>query len=254
MNACNEASAHCRPAFLAALSLALLFFSGCAGVPTQSERQARGDLKVIEQAYWPGAAMPPLDANAGLSNYLQFAIMTQPEVRAAYFDWAASVERITVERSLPDPKADVSSVHSRCPHLADAGLDAGFSRPGQAQGRRQRGQRRKPGRSILRLKPPVLTTAFSVKQAYYQLWFLDEKIRINRQTLNLLADLEKSARAQNEVGKVTLQDVYRAQIEQDKLATEISNLEDSRRPLTGAIQRRAGPHARPTGPGAAGPF
>jgi hypothetical protein len=37
-----------------------------------------------------------LDAPAGLSNYLQFAIMTQPQVRAAFFDWAASVERITV--------------------------------------------------------------------------------------------------------------------------------------------------------------
>ena len=32
-------------------------------------------------------------------------------------------------------------------------------------------------------------------------------------------------------GKVTLQDVYRAQIEQDRLITEIDNLEDSRQPL-----------------------
>jgi len=86
----------------------------------------------------------------------------------------------------------------------------------------------------------VLQTAFAVKQAYYQLWFLDEKIRINRETLNLLADLAKIARAQNEVGKVTLQDVYRAQIEQDRLATEISNLEDSRRPLTAQFKAALG--------------
>src|SRR5262249_21267218 len=44
-------------------------------------------------------------------------------------------------------------------------------------------------------------------------------------------DLEKLARVQNQVGKVTLQDVLRAQIEQDRLRTEIANLEDSRNSL-----------------------
>jgi len=86
----------------------------------------------------------------------------------------------------------------------------------------------------------VLQTAFSVKQAYYQLLYLDEKIRINRQTGQLLADLETSARAQNEVGKATLQDVYRAQIEQDQIAAEIDNLEDSRRPLLAQLKGALG--------------
>src|SRR5262249_8833611 len=55
--------------------------------------------------------------------------------------------------------------------------------------------------------------------------------------------LEKLARAQNEVGKVTLQDVLRAQIEQDRLKNEIANLEDSRDSLLtqfkGALGLRA---------------
>ena len=50
----------------------------------------------------------------------------------------------------------------------------------------------------------MLNSAFAVKRAYYQLYFLAEKIRVNRETLQLLGDLEKLARAQNEVGKVTL--------------------------------------------------
>jgi outer membrane protein TolC len=86
----------------------------------------------------------------------------------------------------------------------------------------------------------VLRTAFSVKQAYYQLWFLDEKIRIDRQSLGLLGDLERTARARNEVGQVTLQDVYRAQMEQDKLAAEIAGLEDSRRPLLAQLKGALG--------------
>ena len=74
----------------------------------------------------------------------------------------------------------------------------------------------------------VLQAAFNLKESYYQLHLLQAKIGVDRKTLALLAELEKIARAQNEVGQGTLQDVLRAQIEQDRLSTEIENLEDSR--------------------------
>ena len=74
----------------------------------------------------------------------------------------------------------------------------------------------------------VLQAAFEFKRAYFNLYFLEERLRINRRTLTLLTDLEGSARAQNEVGQASLQDVYRAQIDREQLRTEIANLEDSR--------------------------
>jgi outer membrane protein TolC len=86
----------------------------------------------------------------------------------------------------------------------------------------------------------VLQTAFALKRSYYQLYFLNARVSVNRQTLNLLADLEKLARTQNEVGKVTLQDVLRAQIEQERLTTEIVNLEDSRNPLVAQFKAALG--------------
>src|SRR4029077_2455979 len=86
----------------------------------------------------------------------------------------------------------------------------------------------------------VLESAFEVKRTYYQLYFLNEKIRVNQDTLRLLADLEKLAQSQNEVGKVTLQDVLRAQIEQDRLKTEVSNLEDSRTSLVAQLKAALG--------------
>jgi len=89
----------------------------------------------------------------------------------------------------------------------------------------------------------VLQTAFALKQAYYQLWFLNEKIRINRQTLDLLADLEEDCPRAERGRQVTLQDVYRAQIEQDQLTTEVVNLEDSRHPLTAQLKGAAGLNA-----------
>ena len=77
----------------------------------------------------------------------------------------------------------------------------------------------------------ILESAFAVKQTVYQLYFLEEKIRVNRETLQLLGGLEQLARARLEVGKVTLQDVLRAQIEQERVKTEAANLEDSRQAL-----------------------
>ena len=54
--------------------------------------------------------LPPLAPGSGLSNYLAFALLDSPRVEAAYYDWAASVEGITVERSLPDPQLTLMAV------------------------------------------------------------------------------------------------------------------------------------------------
>ena len=85
-----------------------------------------------------------------------------------------------------------------------------------------------------------LQSASAVERAYYQLYFLDEKIRVSRENLSLLADIAKLARAQNEVGKVTLQDALRAQNEQGRVETEIANLEDSRGPLLAQFKAALG--------------
>src|SRR3990167_1065388 len=86
----------------------------------------------------------------------------------------------------------------------------------------------------------VLQAAFALKKAYYQHHFLDARIGINLQTLNLLANLEKVARAQHEAGKATLQDVLRVQIEHDRVVTAISNLKDSRNVLLAQFKAALG--------------
>src|ERR1035437_3913070 len=76
----------------------------------------------------------------------------------------------------------------------------------------------------LAFRSASLQSAYAVEGAYYQLYFLEEKIRVNRETLTLLTELTKLARAQDEVGKVTLQDVLRAQIAQERLESQMGKL------------------------------
>jgi hypothetical protein len=186
--------------FAAGLALFAVLATGCVGRPIPSERQARDDLKAAREAFWPGATVPALDAPAGLSNYLQFAIMTQPQVRAAFFDWAASVERITVERSRPDPKLTFQAYIQNVLTSIMPGLMQDFPGPGKLKAAANVAGAESKGRSILRLKRPYCKPPSLSNRPIISFGFSTKK-SASIARLNLLADLGKSARAQNEVGQ-----------------------------------------------------
>ncbi len=227
----------------ALVGLGVLLVAGCRGLPTAAERLSRQQVAVVAaRLEVPAADLPALEPDAGLSNYLAFALLNAPAVRAAYFDWVAAVERVTVERSRPDPvltfQADIAdTVMAVMPGLMQELPGPGKLRAAAAVATAE--SRAK----YFAFETAVLQTAFEVKRTAYQLGLLDEQLRLQRETLALLTELEAGARAQNAAGKVTLQDVYRAQIEQDRLATEIANLEDSRRPLLAQFKAALGLHA-----------
>jgi outer membrane protein TolC len=226
----------------AVILLALLALTGCKGIATRGEREARNQAGMVKAAYRPNdqrPALPNLTTNSSLGDFLTYAMLNQPQVEAAYYDWSTSVENITVARSLPDPQltfqADIVDVVSS----VMPGFMQSFPGPGKLRAQARAAAADSRGKYFA-FESAVLQTAYAVKQSYYQLWFLDEKIRVDREMLRLLAELERIARAQNETGQATLQDVYRAQIEEDRLTTEIANLEDSRQPLQAQFKAALG--------------
>jgi outer membrane protein TolC len=222
--------------------LFILLLAGCKGVQQPSERQARENLSSVSRQYRPEGwrpAAPNLGSDTTLSGFLSYALLNAPRVEAAFFDWAASVENITVERSLPDPRLTFQMYIAGVVTSVMPGLMQEFPGPGKLALRAKVASAMSQVR-YFDFENAVLQTAFALKRAYYRLWFLNEKIKINRQMLNLLADLEQSARGQNAVGKATLQDVYRAQIEEDRLSNDIANLEDSRHPLRAEFKAALG--------------
>ena len=220
----------------------LLLLAGCKGTPTKGEKEARQQVRAVAGSYRPEGRkpeLPVLTSQSSLSNLLTYALLNQPQVEAAYFDWLASVERITVERSLPDPQLtfqmDIQQVvTSLMPGLMMSFPGAGKLRAAGALAAAE------SQAQYFAFRTASLQSAYAVERAYYQLYFLTEKIRVNRDNLSLLTDLAKLARAQNEVGKVTLQDVLRAQNEQDRVETEIANLDDSRTALLAQFKAALG--------------
>src|ERR1043166_414175 len=225
----NNATAGRTSATLAIIGLGF-FLAGCKGISTKGEKEARRQAQTVAASYRPRGekpALPPLTADSGLSNLLTFAMLNQPKVEAAFYEWTASIERITQARSLPDPQVTFQMDIQNLVTSIMPGLMGTIPWPDKLRAGAQIASSESEAKYFA-FQSAVLESAFEVKRTYYQLYFLAERIRGNQETLQLLSNLEKLARAQNESGKVTLQDVLRAQIEQARLRTEIANLEDSR--------------------------
>ncbi|HEY5910687.1 MAG TPA: TolC family protein [Verrucomicrobiae bacterium] len=226
------------------------FLTACKGIATKGEKEARQQVRDAAATYRPGGhkpELPALTANSALSNFLTFALLNQPAVEAAYYDWLASVERITTARSAPDPQLTFQMDIANVVSSVMPGLMANVPWPGKLRAGAEAASAESQARYYT-FQSAVLRSAFDVKRAYYQLHFLAEKIRVNRDNLDLLAGLEKLARAQNEVGKVTLQDVLRAQIEQERVRTEIENLQDSQTSLVAQFKAALGLKAQDPAP------
>ncbi|NOT32323.1 MAG: TolC family protein [Planctomycetes bacterium] len=204
----------------------------------------------MSQRYRPGdakPALPTLTTTSPLADYLRFATLNSPRVEAAYYDWAAAVEGITPARSRPDPRLTFESDIADTVTSLMPGLMLDLPGPGKlrAAGDVMAAESRV---AYFGFEREILRTALAVKTAYYRLHFLEETIRVESETLRLLDELEQLAQQQNAAGRVTLQDVLRAQIARDQVETEITNLEDSRSALAAELKSALGLGPRDAAP------
>jgi cobalt-zinc-cadmium efflux system outer membrane protein len=210
-----------------------LLAAGCTGLPAPGEKSARSDLGTVTKQYRPDQqplVLPELTADSSLSNYLAFALLNQPSVAEAYYDWAASVENITVTRSLPDPQFTFQAYIESSLTSLMPGLSQQIPGPGKLKVRGRAAAAASEGKYFT-FESAVLQSAFALKTAYYKLGLLDEQVRLKRATLVLLENQERVVRAQNAAGAATLADSLRVQGELDRARNDLASLEDSRRPL-----------------------
>jgi cobalt-zinc-cadmium efflux system outer membrane protein len=216
---------------LAAVSVLVL--AGCRGISTPGERRARHDLGAVASQYRPGNSrpvLPELTPDSSISNFLAYALMNSPVVESAYYDWSASVENITVTRSLPDPQLTFQAYITDTLTSFMPGLFQGIPGPGKLKARAKVAAAESQDKYFT-FEGTVLQAAFNLKRAYYQLGLWEEQLRVKQATLALLDNQERVLRAQNEAGTATLPDLLRVQSERSRVQTDLANLEDSHRSL-----------------------
>lgn len=243
----------------ALVAVAVGVLQGCTGSPTATEQLARKDVEAVESAYRPTTVsgdstvaltqtrprpvLPNLSQTSGLADLMSYAMLNNPRVEIAFYDWKAAVETITVARSLPDPMLTLGaelarSVESLSPALMTDPADS-WPGPGKLALRADAAyQEALKKRAVF--EKELLRTAADVKRAYFQLWVLQEQIRRVQAALGVVDEMEVLARQQLAVGKVTQQDVLRAQMERDRLKVQLLNLEDSRAPVEERLRSSLG--------------
>jgi len=208
---------------------ACLLLAGCVGTVHEEERQARRDFREVSAAYRPDGAkpiLPTVRSDGALSSFLIYGTLNNPTIEVAYYNWQASIERITLSRSLPDPKITFEAGIADALTSVMPGLMLDFPGAGKLSAMAAIGSAE--SRAMFHaFRKEVISSAATIKRAYYRLQAATDSVGVITRALALLQDLEDTARVQHEAGKVTLQDVLRAQIEKERLSTEVENLKDA---------------------------
>jgi len=233
MNFCNDMRGWLRWGVGLACLPAVLAVSGCHGLPVTGEGQARQQVSDITAAYRPDnkpAVLPTLTTNSSLADFLRFAMLNHPLVAAAYYDWVASVENITITRSRPDPQLTFQAYIEDSLTSLMPGLNWSIPGPGKLAARGRVATGASTGKYFT-FESAVLQAAFNLKSSYYKLSLVQEQIRLNREMLSLLGHSERVTRALSESGQASSPDVLRVQSDIDRIRNAVASLEDSRESL-----------------------
>lgn len=224
-NSYSVAQKSCAKLFLSLV--VILPIIGCSGLSTTEEVAARKQLADVTASYLTVDESPLVTAETTLQELITRAVRHSPQVQAAYFDWVQAVERITVERSLPDPKITFEADIQDMVMALKPGLMLDLPGPGKLRAQAAVAAAEAQIK-YAEFRKAVLISAANFKKAYFQLQALEDTIEVNTRNLKLIHELRDIAQAQHSAGRASLQDVLRADIESDELAVRIQNLEDSR--------------------------
>ncbi|MCK8602859.1 TolC family protein [Desulfoferrobacter suflitae] len=183
--------------------------------------------------------LPQLHDQSGLSDYLTYAALNNPGLKAAFLRWRAALEKIPQVTALPDPRFTygyyIQSVETRVgPQNNRFGLLQTFPWFGKLE--LQGGAAAEAARSEKeRYEAAKLKLFYQVKEAYFEYYYLARAILVTEENLGLMQQLESVARTQYAAGFTPYSNVMRAQVELGKLEDRVKTLEDLREPIVAKL-------------------
>jgi len=172
-----------------------------------------------------------------LETLVREAMERNPEIQAARRAIDAKRARVPQARAWSDPRVSFSYAGNLLP-LTLMRADPSSARelmaeqeipyPGKTRLRSEIAARDADAESLA-YEAVERQVAAEVKQAYFDLYFVDRSLSILQQNRELLRTFEKITETRYSVGKAAQQDVLRAQVEISKLVERQTLLEESRR-------------------------
>jgi cobalt-zinc-cadmium efflux system outer membrane protein len=245
-NGCKLSPGACR---MAVIACGFVLLSGCS---SGRERQAFRHYREVEHIAYgesetpsrPEQKLPLLTTASTIQDYLRYAALHNPGLEAAFNRWKAALEKIPQARALPDPRFTyawfIQNVETRVgpqenklggsqtlPWLDKLRLRGGIAMEGADAAKEQ-------------YEAVKLQLFYTVKDAYYEYYYLARAIDITRENRELLTYFEKIARTKYKVGTAQHPDVIKAQVELGKIDDQLRTLEDLREPVVAKLNAALG--------------
>ena len=178
-------------------------------------------------------ALPAADLPTPLSALLDEATRSNPDIQATRLGWQAATQVPSQVSTLPDPQVTLQhfSVGSPRPFAGYSNSDFAYIGFGISQdlpypGKlKLKGEAAQQDAAISRNKLEAVRRSVlqQVKEAYYQIAYVQQTLEVLDRNGTLLEQVEKIADARYRVGEGSQQDILKSQLERTKLLREVAH-------------------------------
>ncbi len=247
-----------------------IVLGGCGGTPGPSPFSAGpapGAVASAPAGSWPAIKRGPssrpsrdlaeapaeLPEAPQLSDYLAYAALNNPGLRAAFHRWQAALEKVPQVQALPEPRFTyryfIEEVETRVgpqrnsfelaqtlPWFGKLSV-AGSAAAEAANAARQEYETARLG------------LFHYVKNAYCEYYYLGWAVAVTKENIELLKQVEAVARARYRAAEGPHADLVRLQVELGKLSDRLASLQDLREPIVARLNAALNrPPSAPVGP------
>ncbi len=182
-------------------------------------------------------------ANGTIEEYLTYASLNNPGLKAAFYFWQASLEKIGYVGALPDPMISyayfIENVETRVgPQEWKLSLKQTFPWIGTL-GAKKDIANEEAKTAFRKFQAEKLKLFYSIKAAYYDLYYLGREIALTKDNLELLKFWEAVARTKYKVALSTHPDIIKAEVELGKLEDRLESLQEQIRPTAADLKALA---------------
>ena len=226
-----------RTCALAVMAVSAAFGPALAGGHGRARELSDSLATVFESS----AGDVAFDAStAKLENYLAYAAIQSPALKAAFYEWTSVLERSGYTGALPDPWLSytyfIENVETRVgPQNHVFRLKQSFPWFGTL-GAKKDITFEAANAAYRRFESEKLKLFYQVKAAYYEYYYLGRDIDITRENLELLTFWESVARARYRVALKQHVDVIKAQVELGKLEDRLRTVENRVEPVLAKLR------------------
>jgi outer membrane protein TolC len=174
----------------------------------------------------------PLISQSEVDRYLELAAVHNPELKAAFNDFMASLEMVPQAKALNDPTITfgyfIQPIETRVgAQRANIGLSQTFPWFGTLKAR-EAVACQKVEASFAEFQDMKLNLFRQVRVAYNELYFLHQAVKLTQENLQVLNSFKELARVNFESGKTGFVSVLRVEMEEQELNAKLDFLRDSR--------------------------